>query len=487
MRRFESHVQWIRHEVLKKTVEKIREGKFETSQYKIPKEIIPGNTPISRCCVYREREIIAERIELAKGPILKDTGIIETIESACEECSTQKYTITDSCRGCFAHRCMQACRQDAIHIIDGKAQIDYDKCIKCGRCKEVCSFNAIVEAMRPCIRVCKNKAIQIGEDQKARIEYSKCINCGACVYECPFGALSDKSDMVAITEAIETARKEENSKLYAVIAPSIVTQYNTDIGQIVGAIKAIGFTDVVEVALGADMVAYHEALEFVERVVKGGEACMTTSCCPAFVNHIKNNYKELSCHTSTIVSPMIAIARLIKKLDNKAKVIFIGPCTAKKEEKGHYKIEDGVDYVMTFEELEAIMDAYGIDIKNCEAKPLNNASYYGRMFARSGGVSDAVASIIKQLDLPKDAFRPISCSGIEEVDKALRLLKAGKNTFNFIEGMACPGGCIGGAASLTHAPKEQKRVEDYAKQALEKDIDEALRIIDTKDINLEIN
>ncbi|WP_069997515.1 4Fe-4S dicluster domain-containing protein [Cellulosilyticum sp. I15G10I2] len=484
MRKFESHVQWIRHAVYKEIVKRVIQEDFETTKYNIPKTIIPGTTAVSRCCVYKEREIISERVDLAAAPINEKKPIIEVIDIACDECPAERYIITEACRGCLAHRCIQVCKKDAIQIIDGKAQIDYSKCVSCGKCRDVCPYNAIVDVMRPCIKACKSKAIYIETNKKIKIDYDQCSNCGACVYQCPFGAITDRSEIIALVKAIETCKKDKTTKLYAVIAPSIVTQYNAHIGQIVAAIKKIGFKDVIEAALGADIVAYNEGLEFINRVVENKESFMMTSCCPAFVRHVKTHYIDLVPHLSTMVSPMIAMARFIKKIDPMAKVVFIGPCTAKKEEKREVDLEDAVDYVITFEELEALIDAYNIAVSECRDEPLNNASYFGRLFARSGGVVDAVATIIKEKSISELSYRPIACNGIEEVDKALKLAKAHKNNFNFIEGMACVSGCIGGAASLTHEAKEQKKVDEYAKLAIECTISESLRIIDYTGIQL---
>lgn len=484
MRVFESDVQRIRYKIYKEIIQRTKASTFEASRHRIPKEMLPSSIPLSRCCVYKEREIISERINLAADPIEHETGVIATIESACDECSEQRYIITDSCRGCFAHRCVQACKRQAIEIIDGKSHIDYSKCVSCGKCKEVCAFNAIVDALKPCMKACKSNAIHIKEDKKIEILYDKCTSCGACVYQCPFGAISDRSEIISIVKALEGARNRDDIHMYAVIAPAIVTQYNAKIGQIVAAIKQIGFKDVVEAALGADMVASQESLEFIERVVKGNESCMMTSCCPAFTAYVKIHYPMLTSHLSTMVSPMIAVSRFIKQVDSKAQIIFIGPCTAKKEEKRLYDTIHDTDYVMTFEELEALLDAYDIDIESYEPEPLNNASYFGRLFARSGGVTDAITSVIKESGLTLEAFRPLTCNGIQEVDKALKLLKVGKNTFNFVEGMACIGGCIGGAACLTHEAKQAKKVEEYAKLALEKNVKDALRVMDYSHLDL---
>lgn len=484
MRKFESQVQLIKYKVLKEVVRKTIDGNLMEERHKMPKEIIPGNEPITRCCVYKEREIISQRIDLIVDSVKKDEAIIEILDLACDECPSERFKVTEVCRGCLAHRCIQVCPRNAISTINGKAYIDQDKCVQCGKCKEACPYNAISDVMRPCKKACGSKAIEVKEDKKVGINRDKCSSCGACVYKCPFGAVIDRSEIVPIVKALEKSKTEGGSKVYAVIAPAISTQYNAQIGQIVSAIKKMGFQDVIEAALGADMVAYYEALEFVDRVGNNEEPCMMTSCCPAFVAHVKKNYPDLAKHISTMVSPMVAVSRFIKKSHPDAVVVFIGPCTAKKEEARQDDIKDATDYVMTFEELEAMIDAYGINVAECESEAMQNASHFGRVFARHGGVRDAVVEVIAEENITDVKFNPTACNGIDEIDKALKLLKFGKLPFNFIEGMACKGGCINGAASLTHEPKDQKLVDKYASEAIERNIKDSLRALDLSDINL---
>jgi [FeFe] hydrogenase (group B1/B3) len=484
MRKFESQVQLIKYNVLKEIIQHTVMGDFTETRHKLPKVILPGDKPITRCCVYKEREIIADRIDMSADPVAEDAPIIEILEVACDECPAERFKVTEACRGCLAHRCIQVCPRNAIDIIEGKAKINQDRCVECGRCTEACPFNAISDVMRPCKKACGSKAIEVQENKKVAINREKCTSCGACVYQCPFGAVIDRSEVLPIVKALELSKKEKTKNVYAVIAPAIASQYNAKTGQIVSAIKKMGFKDVVEAALGADIVAYNEALEFVERVGNNGESCMMTSCCPAFVEHVKKNHPGMDKYISSMVSPMVAIARFIRKTDAEAVVVFIGPCTAKKEEARNSDIKDAVDFVMTFEELEAMIDAYGIVVSQCDNEPLENASHFGRVFARSGGVKDAVVEAVKEENLKDLVFNPMVCSGIDEIDKALRLLKAGKNTFNFIEGMACKGGCINGAASLTHEPKDQRQVDQYAALAVERNVKDALRVLDLKGVEL---
>lgn len=479
---FESDVQLIKYEVLKEVVKHTLEGNVKKNYRTIAKKIIPGPKPRTRCCIYKERAIIAERVRLAMGGNKKNKNIIEVINIACDECPINRFTITEACRGCLAHKCSEACPVNAIYNINQRSYINTDKCIECGRCKSVCPYNAISDVMRPCKRACSAKALSFDENKKAVIDNEKCIQCGSCVYQCPFGAIVDKSFVFPVVNLLEKSKAEKDCHVYAIIAPAISSQFTyARIGQVVTGIKKLGFHDVVEVALGADMVAIQETEELAHNLKE--KKVMTSSCCPAFVTYIKKNYPELLPHVSSTVSPMIAISKLIKNIDNKAKVVFIGPCTAKKAEIAEKDIKGITDYVITFEELHAMLDAYDINIEECDDSPLNNASFYGRIFARTGGLTEAIENLIQSKNLHVD-FKPLSCDGLQECDKALKLLQLDKLASNFIEGMACTGGCIGGAASLCHGKKDKNEVDKYGKLALEKQSSDSLRVFELDKINL---
>lgn len=482
MRNFESDVQLIKYEVLKEVVKLTLECNIKEKYRSIAKKIIPGPKPRTRCCIYKEREIINERVKLAMGGNKKNKNIIEVINVACDECPIHRFTITEACRGCLAHKCSEVCPVGAIYNINQRSYINTDKCIECGRCKTVCPYNAISDVMRPCKRACNAKALSFDENKKAVIDNEKCIQCGSCVYQCPFGAIVDKSFVAPVVNLLQSVKSEKNLHVYAIIAPAISSQFTyAKIGQVITGIKKLGFHDVIEAALGADMVALQETEEFTHNLKE--VKTMTSSCCPAFVTYIRKNYPELIPNISSTVSPMIAISRLIKNIDAKAKVVFIGPCTAKKAEISEPDIRGITDYVITFEELQAMLDAYDINIEECEESPLNNASFYGRIFARSGGLTESIKHLLSAKNLNVD-FNPLSCDGIQECDKALKLLKFNKLTANFIEGMACTGGCIGGAASLCHGPKDKNEVDKYGKLALEKHVADSLRIFELDNIEL---
>jgi [FeFe] hydrogenase (group B1/B3) len=483
MRKFESDVQLIKYEVLKEVARHAMKGTLENEYHTIPKKIIPGPEPMTRCCVYKERAILEERVKLAMGGDKDNDNIIEVIDIACDECPVNRFIVTEACRGCLAHRCSEVCPVGAIYHVGHKAYIDQNKCIECGKCKDVCPYNAIADVMRPCRKACNAGALSIDENKKVVIDNEKCIQCGACVYQCPFGAIMDKSFIVEVIELLKEAKENKDIHVYAVIAPAISSQFTyAKIEQVIKGIKKLGFHDVVEVALGADIVAYHEAKEFAENVDEKG--VITTSCCPAFVSYIEKNYPELKDNISNTVSPMIAISRLIKHLDDKAKIVFIGPCTAKKMEIQRSEVKGDTDIVITFEELAAMLDAAEIDLKDCEEGVLNNASFFGRIFARSGGVTDAIKHVVEEENIDVD-FKPVICDGLDECDKALKIAKVKRLNGNFIEGMACKGGCIGGAASLHHGPKDKKEVDKYGRLAIEISVRDALRVFELDKINLD--
>lgn len=473
MKKFDTKVQYIKYQVLKEVAKESWDNTLTENILDIPKKIIVGKVPTMRCCVYKERAIIAERVKVAMGGDRNNKNVIEVIDIACDECPMGGYEVTNACRGCLAHRCEDACKRGAISFDDNHvAHIDKTKCVECGACAKVCPYSAIHNYKRPCEVACKVKAISMGENKEAKINDDKCIACGACVYQCPFGAISDKSMIVDAIDILKKSNNNEKYKVYAVVAPSISSQFNyAKLGQVITALKKLGFYTVVEAALGADMVAHTESLELVEK------GFLTSSCCPAFVTYIKNEFPNLVQHISHNLSPMATIAKYLKENDSTCKVIFIGPCTAKKKEIQQEEVKKYVDNVLTFEELQALFDSREFDITTFEEDILDNASYYGRIFARSGGLSDAVKEALKENNITDFDLKAVTCDGIEQCKIAL--LKKNKNLLdgNFIEGMACLGGCIGGAGCLTHGEKNKAEVDKYGMEAYEKTISDAISIV----------
>lgn len=485
MKQFESNVQYIKYLVNKEVARGFFLGELDESMdstRKIAKSIIPGPKATFRCCIYKERHIIEERVKLIVKPT-KDNRVINVLDSACDECPLDRFVITEACRGCLAHKCQEVCPKKAITVVNHRAYINQEICIECGRCKQVCPFNAISEVKRPCTRACPVGAVSMDEDRKATINHEKCISCGACVHQCPFGAIVDKSFVVEVLNLIKNSWNNTNYQVYAVVAPAIASQFpELSLGQVITGIKQLGFHDVVEAAIGADMVALHEAREFAETI--GELGWKTSSCCPAFVDYVRRYYPELMPHVSTTVSPMIATARAIKSQAPDAKIVFIGPCTAKKIEMKETDVAGVIDEVVTFEELRSMLDAKGLEMEKMVESPVGAASYFGRIFARIGGVTEGVlhAKEIQNLDVEVKA---VKCNGIEECIKALKLASVGKLDGNFIEGMVCKNGCTGGAASVTHDARDIVKINNYGKMAESKDSFEAISKFDMEKINLD--
>jgi len=469
MHKFDTKVQHLKYKVLREVARLAWNDQLLDNILDIPATIVPGKKATMRCCVYKERAILGERVKLALGGDKSNPNVIEVIEIACDECPVGGFEVTNACRGCLMHRCEDVCKFGAISF-DGYhvAHIDKSKCRECGACAKVCPYMAIVSRKRPCQNACKVKAISMNDDLEATIDPNKCIQCGACVYQCPFGAISDKSYIVDAISMLKGAQNT-NGKVYAIVAPAIASQFaHAKLGQVVSGLKALGFSDVVETALGADMVALAESQELAQKGV------LTSSCCPAFVKYVQNNFPQLLDKISHNFSPMATLAKHIKQQDATAKVIFVGPCTAKKAEAQLDGVKDYVDCVLTFEELQALFNSKEIDLTTLEESPLDNASVFGRIFARSGGLSQAVAQAMAEQNINFD-LKPVVCNGIEECRLALLKLNKGILDGNFIEGMACLGGCVGGAGNLTHSTeKSASKIDKHSQESSKKTITSAV-------------
>lgn len=476
MRKFDTKVQYMKYKVLLQVAKEAWADRLPETAIDIPMMIVPGKKATMRCCVYKERAILLERVKIAMGGDKTNPNVIEVIDIACDECPVGGYEVTNACRGCLAHRCEDACRFGAITFdSDHTAHIDKSKCKECGMCARVCPYSAIHNYKRPCETACKVKAISMGEDKQACIDNDKCISCGACVYQCPFGAITDKSFILNVIDILKKSQNNTKYKVFAVVAPSISSQFTyAKLGQVITGLKELGFFTVIEAALGADMVAEAESKELAEK------GFLTSSCCPAFVDYIHKAYPDLVPLISHNLSPMATIAKYIKEHEGECKVIFIGPCTAKKMEVQKDSVKPYVDAVITFEELQALFDSKDLDITTLGESVLDNASYYGRIFARSGGLSDAVKEGLKEQGLEDFELKPCACDGIEACRVALIKKSKGLLDANFIEGMACVGGCIGGAGCLTHGEKNKMEVDKYGMEAYEKTILDATSVLEKK-------
>ena len=412
--RFETKIDYLKYQVLCEVAKEAWDQVLVENVLDIPKKIIPGKTPTMRCCVYKERAILQERVKMAMGGNRTNPNIIEVIDIACDECPIGGYEVTNTCRGCLAQRCKDACPKDAIYF---------------------------------------------DNNHQSHIDKTKCVNCGACMSQCPFGAIVDKSFILDAIDYILKSKNNTKFKTYALIAPAIADSFReVKLGQIVTGLKKLGFYDVVEVAKGADMVAYSEAKELAEK------GFLFSSCCPAFVDYVHKYFPDLAQYISHNYSPMGAIAKKLKEEDEDCKLIFIGPCTAKKAEIQREDVKGLVDVALTFEELQALFDSKNIELEDLEETPIDQASYFGRVFARSGGLTEAMAQGLKELGSDIE-LKPETCNGIEMCRVAM--LKKSRNLLqgNFVEGMACNGGCIGGAGALVKFAVKKDNVDNYAKSS----------------------
>ncbi|MQN01794.1 MAG: ferredoxin [Lachnospiraceae bacterium] len=435
----------IKHDVMTSVAKLAFEGTLETEKEFIPFEMIPGPQAQFRCCIYKEREIIRERIRLAcdqaPGPV-DDGNVIQVLHAACEDCPISSYVVTDNCQNCLGKACVSACRFDACHPGEQRSHIDPKKCRECGKCAQACPYHAIAALKRPCKFSCPVDAIEYDEYGICRINDDKCIRCGRCIHRCPFGAIDSRSYIVPIIEALKS-----DKPVYAMAAPATEGQFGPKItmNSWKKAMKELGFKDFVEVGLGGDLTAKAEACEWAEAYAKGEKK--STSCCPAFVNMIRKHYPELADNLiSTTVSPMCAVSRLIKAKDPDAVCVFIGPCFAKKSEAMEHHIEGNADYVVTYDEISAIMEAKGVKLEPDDGYTYQEASIFGKRFSQSGGVTAAVLESLKESDMHIDA-KVCVANGAAECKKQLLMLKVGRFTDDFLEGMACEGGCVGGPSA----------------------------------------
>ena len=455
----------------------------------IPYRIIPGEIARHRNDVFLERAVVAARVKLALGMDLRpgapreplsqrirdaatdqkyfEEPLVNIITFACNACPEKQVRITDSCQGCVSHPCMNVCPKDAIYLDKFKrCHIDQDKCIRCGKCYNQCPYRAISKIERPCAAACGMDAIGSDEEGRARIDYNKCVSCGMCLVNCPFGAIADKSQIFQLIHAMKGG-----SQVIACVAPAFVSQFGDKVtpAKLRSAMRQIGFSDVVEVAIGADLCTIEEAEDFLKKV-PAEQPFMGTSCCPAWSVMAKKLFPEFKDYISMALTPMVITARMVKKQNPEAKICFIGPCAAKKLEANRKSVRSDVDYVLTFEELQGMFDAREVDPSAVEPDPEGDftaGSAAGRGFAVGGGVAAAVAQLIGEKEPGKTI--PIEYGdGLRECRKMLMLAKVGKYNGYLLEGMGCPGGCVAGAGTIRPVKTATNRVAAYQAAATRK-------------------
>ena len=332
----------IRHQIFTEIARMAYEEDGIENLEKLPYKIIPGEIATYRDSIFLERAVVGERLRVAMGMSLRSISehapisqgveasvieekyyeppLINVIKFACNSCAEKKVMVTEGCQGCLEHPCVEVCPKKAISMVKGHSYIDQEKCIKCGKCVSACPYNAIIKQERPCAAACGMGAIHSDQYGRAEIDQDKCVSCGMCLVSCPFSAIVDKGQIYQTIMAIKSG-----NPVYAIVAPAVAGQFeglkDTKIRE---AFKALGFKNVREVAVGADLCAIEEAKDFIEEV-PAKIPFMGTSCCPAWSVMAKKMFPKQADCISMALTPMVLTARLIKQEEPECKIVFVGP------------------------------------------------------------------------------------------------------------------------------------------------------------------
>jgi len=482
MRGVATPITYLRREVFKNVADAAYENWSVEQIQQIPNTMIEGDIPKYRETVEREREIVRARVRLAMNMDLGNTfddkyaedfdlellgsrrvseDLLKVIPHACEACEEKSFFVTNSCHGCLAHPCVSVCPVNATSMQNGHSFIDQEACIKCGKCFDVCPYGSIVKNERPCVAACGVNAFTKDDQNRAVIIPEKCVACGMCMVSCPFGAIVDKSEIYQVIDKFKN-----RTQISAIIAPAFIGQFGDKVSpdQVIEGLHQLGFTDVKEVAYGADITAVEEARHFLKHVPVD-QPYLATSCCPAWTKMAKNELKEQAYCVSESSSPMVETANAIRKKYPDTKIVMVGPCSAKKLEATYTDIHGNVDYVLTFEEVNAMFISRGIDLASLvPTQKLNDASLDGRGFAVSGGVAAAVENVIRRLD-PDRVVKIEKAENLANCRKMVLMAKAGKKDGYLLEGMACPGGCVGGAGTIINQNKAYGQVQAFSRSS----------------------
>ncbi|MBR6163948.1 monomeric [bacterium] len=464
---------FLKREILQRIVKSFLSDDFEKNTRLIPFDMRPKGAEVPyRCCIYKERAILKDRVIAGLGFAIEDDdetvslteyahrallrekpeeNLLTVLGAACKGCVPKRIYVTDLCQGCVARTCTSACRAGAIEIVNGKANIDSSKCKACKMCIDACPYNAIVKVAVPCEDHCPVNAIEKNQDGTAKIDFDKCISCGKCVTHCPFGAVHEKSQLIEVLKLLK-AKKE----ISVMFAPAIAGEFEGTIGQLKSALKKVGFTNVYEVARGADITIKTEAQEFRERMMNA-EPFMTTSCCAGYNELVNKHIQELDKYRSNAKTPLFYTSEIVKFEHPDGVNIFISPCVAKKHEA---KFNNNIDLVINSEELNALFMGLNINVKDCEEYiDDKEPSRQGRKFPVSGGVAEAVEFALGFSICSKIV------SGVDKnsIKNLKQYAKEGKcEDANLVEVMCCEGGCIRGNATMSDTRTSFKRINSLA-------------------------
>lgn len=463
----------LRRDLLTRIIKHLSTDDLRENIDRIPYIMRPIDSEVSRCCVYKDRAMLKYRAMGVLGFSMDDeTDEMTTLaqytdrafarekiekeplsvmDTACSACVKTNYVVTNMCRGCVARPCATNCNKNAIYFQNGQAHIDHTKCVNCGLCQKNCPFHVIIFIPVPCEEACPVGAITKDERGKEHIDPNKCIYCGRCISACPFGAVMERSHLVDIYKSFKS--KEQ---VIAIVAPAIAGQFKTSLENILGAIKKLGFDQVIEVAKGADVTTANEAAEFVERMEQG-QPFMTTSCCPSYYMLAARHIPEVKPFVSHTRSPMYYTAEIVRQQNPTAKIVFVGPCLAKRFEGFS---DPNVDYTLSFEELGTMFVASGVNAsEDTDYTKDNTILPSSRGYAASSGVMNAVAQAIGD----KAQIKPIVIDGITK--QSIRELKGYAKSCpgNMIEVMACEGGCVNGCNVIANPKVATRQVLELAK------------------------
>lgn len=468
----------IKREILARIIKAFLDGNFEENVRMIPYDMRPKGCEVPyRCCVYKERAIIKDRIIAGLGISIEnddestllstyakqalerkvpDENCLTVLEAACKGCVPNRVFVTNLCQGCVARPCVHSCKFGAIQIKNGKSVIDGDKCKACMQCIKVCPYSAIVKVRVPCEEACPVDAIAKDENGLAKIDFEKCITCGRCVSLCPFGAVHGKSQVIDVLRQIKSGKK-----VVAMVAPAIMGQFAGTPEQLHTAIKGLGFAEVYEVAQGADITSANEALDFKERMARG-DKFMTTSCCAGYVQLVEKHLPEIKPFVSETKTPLYYTAEIVKNEHPDCVSVFFSPCSAKRKEAIQ---NPQIDYVVSFDELQAWFMATETSVSKCSATEFKNkASSEGCEYALSGGVASAVNALVEDnLDLIAHCINGLTKGTVAQLRRFAQKCECEEG--NLVEVMACEGGCIGGNAAINSLKVANKQIKDYGESS----------------------
>ncbi len=464
-----NNVVAIRRYILQMLAKMIYDGNVEEKIDRLPFDMYTKKTEHTRCCIHKSRaeakyktmailgfntddekdefDNLSHYVNIKKQTENNTEVMLTVVDEACSSCVKASYIVTNLCRSCIAHPCTYACKKQAITKHENsQAHIDPAKCINCGLCMQACPYHAIIFQPVPCEEACPVGAISKREDGVEHIDPEKCIYCGKCMVACPFGAIFEKSFMFEIVSAIK-----QGKEVVAMVAPSLGGQFNQPYGKVLSAIKKIGFTDVVEVAKGANMTTENETREFEERMEKGVKF-MTTSCCAAWRELYIKHIPEIQPFVSDALTPMGYTAKWIRETKKDAILVFVAPCVGKRSECHR---NPDVNYVLSYEELDALFKAAEIDIATMEETVLDSTILgHGRGFAMIAGVTASVKATAKNPEIINDVV--IDGLTKQTIKDLKQWAKKGEAPGNFVEVMACQGGCVNGCDTI-NLPKSAAR------------------------------